>query len=52
MVDASASRFHPASVGGLLVGMMGYLVFRLYLFAWLRERKALAGETSPPQGSN
>jgi len=49
MVDASASRLHPASVGGLFVGVMGYLVFRLYLFAWLRERKALAGGKSEPQ---
>jgi hypothetical protein len=40
-------RWHPASVGGLAVGAMGVFIFGLYLRAWLRERKALAGE--PPR---
>jgi hypothetical protein len=41
-IDTSASRFHPASIGGLVVGAMGVFVFGLHLRAWLRERKALA----------
>jgi hypothetical protein len=40
------SRFHGASVAGLVVGAMGCFIFGLYLRAWLRERKALASE--PP----
>jgi len=42
-VNAAASRFHPASVGGIVVGVMGCFIFGLYLRRWLRERKALAG---------
>jgi hypothetical protein len=38
----TASRFHPASIAGLLVGAMGCFIFGLYLRSWLRERKALA----------
>jgi len=41
--DTTASRFHPASVAGIVVGAMGCFIFGLYLRAWLRERKALAG---------
>ena len=37
-----ASRFHPASVAGIVVGAMGCFIFGLYLRAWLRERKAAA----------
>ncbi len=43
-VDTTASRFHPASVAGLVVGAMGVFIFGLYLRGWLRERKALASE--------
>ncbi len=45
--DTTASRFHPASVAGIVVGAMGCFIFVLYLRGWLRERKALASE--PPQ---
>jgi hypothetical protein len=38
------SRFHPASVAGLVVGAMGCFIFGLYLRSWLRERKALASQ--------
>ena len=41
-LDTTASRFHPASVAGLVVGAMGCFIFGLYLRGWLRERKALA----------
>jgi len=37
---AGASRFHPASVAGIVVGAMGCFIFGLYLKRWLRERKA------------
>jgi hypothetical protein len=40
VIDTSASRFHPASVAGLVVGMMGCFIFGLYLRGWLRERKS------------
>ncbi len=43
-IDVSASRFHPASVAGLVVGAMGCFIFGLYLRGWLRERKALASQ--------
>jgi hypothetical protein len=43
-IDTSASRFVPESVAGLVVGAMGVFIFGLYLRAWLRGRKALAGE--------
>ena len=35
-----ASRFHPASIAGLVVGVMGVFIFGLYLRRWLREREA------------
>jgi hypothetical protein len=41
-VDTTASRLHPASVAGLVVGGMGCFIFGLYLRRWLRARKALA----------
>ena len=41
-IDTAASRFHPASVAGLVVGAMGCFIFGLYLRAWLCERKAAA----------
>ena len=46
VLDITASRFHPASIAGLVVGAMGCFIFGLYLRGWLRERKALASE--PP----
>jgi hypothetical protein len=44
LVDATASRWHPASIAGLVVGAMGVFIFGLYLQGWLRGRKALAGQ--------
>jgi hypothetical protein len=41
-LDNAASRFHPASVAGLVVGAMGCFIFGLYLRRWLREREAAA----------
>jgi hypothetical protein len=41
-LDTTASRFHPTSIAGLVVGAMGCFIFGLYLRSWLRERKALA----------
>jgi hypothetical protein len=38
LVDAS--RFHPASVAGLVVAAFGTLVFALYLRRWIVERRA------------
>jgi hypothetical protein len=46
-LNTRASRFHGASVAGIVVGTMGVFIFGLYLRRWLRERKALASE--PPQ---
>jgi hypothetical protein len=37
--DTTASRFHPASVAGLVVGAMGLFVFGTALRQYLRERK-------------
>jgi len=39
-VDTTASRFHPASIGGLVVGAMGVFVFAVYMREWLRARRA------------
>ncbi len=36
------SRFHGASIAGLVVGAMGCFIFGLYLRTWLGDRKALA----------
>ena len=38
-VDTTASRFHPASIAGLVVGAMGVFVFGLYLRMWVKERR-------------
>jgi len=46
-LDSRVGRWHPASIGGLVVGAMGCFIFGLYLRSWLRERKALASQ--PPQ---
>jgi hypothetical protein len=43
-LDAGASRFHGASVAGLVIGTMGVFIFGLYLRSWLRATKALACE--------
>jgi hypothetical protein len=43
-VTTPASRFHGASVAGLIVGAMGCFIFGLYLRRWLIERKALASQ--------
>jgi len=42
VVDTTASRFHPASIAGLVVGAMGVFVFGLYLRRWLDERRAVS----------
>jgi hypothetical protein len=39
-IDTSASRFHPASIAGLVVGTMGVFIFGLYLRRWVKERRA------------
>jgi hypothetical protein len=41
-LDTRRGRFHGASVTGLAVGAMGVAVFAMYLWTWLRERKAAA----------
>jgi len=46
ILDASFGRFTGASVGGLVVGAMGCLIFGLYLRRWLRERRALSAQSS------
>ncbi|MHC4247934.1 MAG: hypothetical protein ACYS9X_02275 [Planctomycetota bacterium] len=43
-LDTTASRVHPASVAGIVVGAMGCFIFGLYLRRWLRARKALASQ--------
>ncbi|MHC4251446.1 MAG: hypothetical protein ACYS9X_20190 [Planctomycetota bacterium] len=39
-IDSRASRFHPASIAGIVVGAMGIFVFGLYLRRWVKERRA------------
>ncbi len=52
-VCATASRFHPASIAGLMVGAMGLFVLTLALGHWLRKwraeiyRKQAAGRSVP-----
>ncbi|MHC4502659.1 MAG: hypothetical protein ACYTFI_05080 [Planctomycetota bacterium] len=43
-IDATASRFHGASIAGLVVGAMGVFVFTVALRHWLRERRAFREE--------
>jgi hypothetical protein len=38
-VDTTASRFHGASIAGLVVGAMGVFVFSVALRHWLGERR-------------
>ncbi|MHC4202526.1 MAG: hypothetical protein ACYSU0_21250 [Planctomycetota bacterium] len=45
LVDATASRFHGASVTGLVVGAMGVFVFAVALRHWLGERRRFREET-------
>jgi hypothetical protein len=45
LLRAGVSRFHSASVGGLIVGAMGCFIFGLYLRWWLRERRATAHQS-------
>ncbi len=46
-VDTTASRFHGASIAGLVVGAMGVFVFTVGLRHWLGERRtAIAQEAS------
>ncbi len=40
-VEPTASRFHPASIAGLVVGAMGVFVFSVALRHWLKERRAV-----------
>ncbi|MHC4250473.1 MAG: hypothetical protein ACYS9X_15200 [Planctomycetota bacterium] len=47
-IDSTASRFHPASVAGLVVAVFGALVFALYLRRWLVERRPEGEPTNPP----
>jgi hypothetical protein len=44
VVDARASRFHGASIFGLVVGAMGVFVFTIALRHWLGERRKLREE--------
>jgi len=47
-VDSRASRFHPASIAGIVVGAMGVFIFGLYLRRWVKERRtAFATEHTP-----
>jgi len=39
-IDARRSRFHPASIAGIVVGAMGVFIFGLYLRRWVKERRA------------
>ncbi|MHC4248256.1 MAG: hypothetical protein ACYS9X_03930 [Planctomycetota bacterium] len=39
IVDTTASRFHPASVAGIVVAAMGAFVFGLYLRSYLKGRR-------------
>jgi hypothetical protein len=45
-VDTTASRFHPASITGLVIGAMGVFVFGLALRHWLNERRGFREEAS------
>ncbi len=38
-IDATASRFHGASIAGLIVGAMGVFVFTVALRHWVGERR-------------
>jgi hypothetical protein len=38
-INTTASRFHPSSIAGLVVGAMGVFIFGLYLLRWVKERR-------------
>ncbi len=38
-IDTTASRFHPATIAGLMVGAMGLFVFGMAFRHWRRERR-------------
>ena len=40
VVDSRSSRFHRASITGLVVGAMGVFVFAVYLRTWVKGRRA------------
>ena len=48
VVDMTASRFHPASVAGLVVAAFGAFVFALYLKRWLVEKSSEGAPATPP----
>jgi len=39
-LHTTASRFHGASIAGIVVGAMGVFIFGLYLRRWVKERRA------------
>ncbi len=41
LIDATAGRFHGASVAGIVVGAMGVFVFGMALRHWIRRRREL-----------
>jgi len=43
VIDTAFTRFHPASIAGLVVGAMGVFVFAVALRHWLGERRAARG---------
>jgi len=45
-VDTTASRFHPATIAGLVVGAMGVFVFGAALRHWMHQRKRF-GDAAP-----
>jgi hypothetical protein len=46
IIDTTASRWHGASIAGLVVGAMGVFVFAVALKAWLNQRGAFHVETA------
>ncbi|MHC4250001.1 MAG: hypothetical protein ACYS9X_12810 [Planctomycetota bacterium] len=46
-LDATRSRWHPASIAGLAVGAMGVFIFALYLRRWLRRRGRVPSPEEP-----
>ncbi|MHC4199441.1 MAG: hypothetical protein ACYSU0_05570 [Planctomycetota bacterium] len=43
-LDTTASRFHGATIAGLVVGAMGVFVFTVALRHWLGERRRFREE--------
>jgi hypothetical protein len=46
VIDTTESRWHGASIAGLVVGAMGVFVFTVALRHWLNQRRAAHVETS------